>query len=180
MWFYWHFALTVFQKKNENKLGYMYNIDSMSFCSCTCKMWTWPYLFSPFSGNMNVILHFIPFFRTFLLTYILHLCMHLKCVAYNRDELLFRKLSFWVWLKTRRVTKRDTLELATLWYLLWSLFQLLFEKNSWKKFVKQIGGYIWWIYKKSCGGQGTILINKLSNRCRNIDLHTCVHHGHFQ
>ena len=24
--------------------------------------------------------------------------MHLTCVAYNRDELLFRKLLFWVWL----------------------------------------------------------------------------------
>ena len=25
-------------------------------------------------------------------------CMQLKCVAYNQDELLFRKLPFWVWL----------------------------------------------------------------------------------
>ena len=24
--------------------------------------------------------------------------LHLKCVAYNRDELLFKKMSFWVWL----------------------------------------------------------------------------------
>ena len=39
---------------------------------------------------------------------------YLRCVAYNRDELLFKKLSFWVWLninetcyKTGRVSTRD-------------------------------------------------------------------------
>ena len=41
----------------------------------------------------------------------------LESVAYNRDELLFRKLSFWVCLKMRRVTKRDALVLATLRYM---------------------------------------------------------------
>ena len=42
--------------------------------------------------------------------------MNLKSVAYIRDVLQIRKLSFWVCLKTRRVTKRDALELATLRY----------------------------------------------------------------
>ena len=140
MWFYWHFALTVFQKKKENKLGYMYNIDSMSFCSCTCKMWTWPYLFSPFSGNMNVILHFIPFFRTFLLTYILHLCMHLKCVAYNRDELLFRKLSFRVWLKMRRVTG------CVRTHDFMVFIMITFSTALWEKFVEKVRETNWWIH----------------------------------
>ena len=40
--------------------------------------------------------------------------MYLKSVAYNRDEVLIKKLPFWVCLKTGRVTKRDALELATL------------------------------------------------------------------
>ena len=44
--------------------------------------------------------------------------MNLKSVAYIRDVLQIRKLSFWVCLKTRRVTKRDALVLATLRYIL--------------------------------------------------------------
>ena len=44
--------------------------------------------------------------------------MNLKSVAYIRDVLLIKNLSFWVCLKTRRVTKRDALVLATLRYLL--------------------------------------------------------------
>ena len=39
-----------------------------------------------------------------------------KSVAYIQDGLLFRKFSFWMCLKTRRVTKRDALVLATLRY----------------------------------------------------------------
>ena len=124
-----------------------------------------------FSHNSTILFIFQLFFG-------IYLCMYLKGVAYNWDELLFRKLSFWVWLITRRVTKRDTLELATLWYLIFMM--ITFSTALWEKFVKKIVRYIWWIHKKSCGGQGTILINKLSNRCRIIDLHTCVHHGHFQ
>jgi hypothetical protein len=45
-----------------------------------------------------------------------NLCMFLKGVVYIRDGLLFRKLAFWVCLKTRCVTKRDALVLATLRY----------------------------------------------------------------
>ena len=44
--------------------------------------------------------------------------MFLKGVAYIQDGLPFRKLAFWVCLKTRCVTKRDALVLATLRYLL--------------------------------------------------------------
>ena len=47
----------------------------------------WSYFFPLFFGNMNFACYFF-----------LHLCMYLKCVAYNRDELLFKKWSFWVWL----------------------------------------------------------------------------------
>ena len=43
--------------------------------------------------------------------------INLKSVAYIRDVLLIKKMSFWVCLKTRRVTKRDALVLATLQYL---------------------------------------------------------------
>ena len=42
--------------------------------------------------------------------------MNLKSVAYIRDVLQIRKLWFWVCLKSRRVSKRDALVLATLRY----------------------------------------------------------------
>jgi hypothetical protein len=40
--------------------------------------------------------------------------MYIKGVAYIQDELLFKKLAFWVCLKTRCASKRDALVLATL------------------------------------------------------------------
>ena len=71
-----------------------------------------------FKQNMEVILHFSYFFGRayFFINFFQNLCMYLKVDAYTWDGLLFRKLSFWVCLKTRRVTKRDVLALATLRY----------------------------------------------------------------
>ena len=43
--------------------------------------------------------------------------MNLKTVAYIQDVPLIKKMSLWVCLKTRRVTKRDALVLATLRYV---------------------------------------------------------------
>ena len=50
-----------------------------------------------------------PFFGTYV-------CIYIKIVAYIQDELLFKKLAFWVCLKTRCASKRDALVLATLRY----------------------------------------------------------------
>ena len=41
----------------------------------------------------------------------------IKSVASNQDVFLINKSRFYVCLKTRRVTKRDALVLATLWYM---------------------------------------------------------------
>ena len=60
-----------------------------------------------FFGNMNATLD----------TFLFPLCMYIKGVAYIQDELLFKKLAFWVRLKTRCASKRDALVLATLRYM---------------------------------------------------------------
>ena len=64
-----------------------------------------------FLGNTKVILRFFPllgninfscyFYSEFMCAILIHSKTkktHGKCVAYNQDELLFKKLSFWVWL----------------------------------------------------------------------------------
>ena len=45
-------------------------------------------------------------------------------VAYNQDVYLIKKSRFWVCMKTRRVSKRDALVLATLRYVWCMIFQL--------------------------------------------------------
>ena len=81
-----------------------------------------------------------------------NLCMYLKVDAYTRYSLLFRKLSFWACLKTRRVTKRDALVLGTLLYtfrsnltpLYFSTATRLFFKDDWLHVTGE--GVNQWIY----------------------------------
>ena len=65
-----------------------------------------------FQFSYTRVLYFL--YNRMIQSKIKRLGMNLKSVAYIRDVLLIRKLAFWVCLKTRRATKRDALELATL------------------------------------------------------------------
>ena len=47
-----------------------------------------------------------------------NLCMYMKGVAYIQDKLLFKKVAFWVCLKTRCASKQDALVLVTLQYII--------------------------------------------------------------